>query len=95
MKAKHSQAEFSYKLNEGKHKKTLLEKYLSEWTGNERVNASVNLERSDVRKEVIESPQAQFKTVTNKQKDFLNKVEKRDSEEDLLELDSLLKSKTR
>ena len=67
MKAKNSNPELKYNLNEGKHKKTLLEKYLNEWTGNERSNGSVNLaEPNPAPKFIQKSSNSTKKKVTQK-----------------------------
>ena len=100
MKAKNSNPELNYNLNEGKHKKTLLEKYLNEWTGDERLNGSVNLEDAandednDFASELVEESENNFnQSVVKEYKEFLNNFESYDAEEDLLDLDSLVKSK--
>ena len=96
MKAKNSNPELNYNLNEGKHKKTLLEKYLGHWTGDERVNGSVNLdeENDDFVNELVEESESEFTpSVVEEYKEFLNRFEKYSSEEDFSELERLVKSK--
>lgn len=94
MKAKNSNPELNYSLNEGKHKKTLLEKYLNHWNGDERVNGSINLERDDFVNELVENSENKFaKSVVNEYKEFLEGFDDYDTEKDLSELESIIKSK--
>lgn len=94
MKAKNSNPELNYNLNEGKHKKTLLENYLSQWNGEERVNGSVNLERDDFVKELVENSANKYnQSVVSEYKEFLENFGQLNTEEDFLELESILKSK--
>jgi hypothetical protein len=95
MKAKNSNPELNYNLNEGKHKKTLLEKYLSHWNGEERVNGSVDLQRDSFVNELVENSENKFnKNVVNEYKEFLEKFDDFNAEEDFLELETLIKSKS-
>ena len=96
MKAKNSNPELNYNLNEGKHKKTLLEKYLGHWTGDERVNGSVNLEEedNDFVEELVEDSEGLYNSsVVEEYKEFLNKFDSISSEASLSELNELIKSK--
>lgn len=94
MKAKNSNPELNYNLNEGKHKKTLLEKYLNHWNRDERVNGSVNLERNDFVNELVKNSENQYNgSVVNEYKEFLENFGQLNTEEDFLELESILKSK--
>lgn len=100
MKAKNSNPELNYNLNEGKHKKTLLEKYLNHWTGDERSNGSVDLEqeeeegKDDFADELLEDSTQYNKSVVDEYKEFLNKFESITNESNFLELDEIIKSKS-
>lgn len=94
MKANNSHSELNYNLNEGKHKKTLLEKYLNQWTGEERINATVNLRSNDFVTELVEKSESEYdSSVVNEYKEFLNKFDRFNTEEDLINLDQLIESK--
>lgn len=94
MKAKNSNSELNYNLNEGKHKKTLLEKYLNQWTGEERINATVNLRSTDFVAELVEETESQFSSsVVTEYKEFLNRFDKFNTEKDLNNLGELIDSK--
>jgi hypothetical protein len=95
MKAKNSNLELNYNLNEGKHKKTLLEKYLNHWNGEERVNGAVNLERDDFVNELVENSENKFnESVVNEYKEFLENFGRSNTTEDYLELENIIRSKS-
>jgi hypothetical protein len=95
MKAKNSNPELNYNLNEGKHKKTLLEKYLNHWNGDERSNGSVNLEEKndDFADELVETSSQFNKSVVDEYKEFLNKFESITNESSFSELEEVIESK--